>query len=64
MFRNLLVFLTLVSGSSFGQSPDADLTVLVLTARTEEEYKNTYPAFNELVSSYRFLTSDLKIDTK
>jgi hypothetical protein len=35
------------------------VSMLVLTARSEKEFKNAVPAFKELVASYFYLTSDV-----
>ena len=37
------------------------IAMLVLTTRTEEQFKNSIPAFRELVSSYFFMTKDVRI---
>jgi hypothetical protein len=40
------------------------VSMLVLTARTKSDLDRAFPSFKELVSSYRFLTTDVKIDKK
>ena len=40
------------------------VVMLVLSCRTEEDFKAAYPAFKELVRSYFFVTANVKIDGK
>jgi len=40
------------------------IAMLVLTTRTEEQFKNAIPAFKELVSSYFFMTKDVHLPDK
>jgi hypothetical protein len=38
------------------------IVMLVLSARSKEEFESAYPAFQQLVRSYHFLTSNVKIE--
>ena len=38
------------------------IAMLVLSARKKSDFERAYPAFEKLVGSYRFLTSDVKME--
>jgi hypothetical protein len=40
------------------------VTMIVLTAKNKKDFDSSFPSFKELVSSYFFLTSDVKLENK
>jgi hypothetical protein len=42
-------------------SEDKTFTSLTLSAKTKDDYINSFPSFEEFVGSYTFLTSDVRI---